>query len=404
MHDHDAAAPAGYPHVHYLTAPLRANSPISRRRLDPRRPAIVYVLGEEVRATTAESRIIVAVTAAIAAVGHHRERARPMATGPRLLGGGDRRLRRPRSTASSAPRALQRDRRIGRLKRRITSFIIQPFLVPSALISSNLERTLRLPRIGRSTLSDQVAGILETRILSGTLPPGSRLPTEHVLTESFGVSRTVVRDALRVLVARGLVEVRRGTGTIVKPSSVDAYSSAAATLLLRSGLTIGDVFEARAALEGQLALIAAANHTAEQIALARAAFEDFKSAVEDSRDVDVIVRGHVQFHASLVRATNLPALDILLGPIQQMMLATSVAARGVDPREPRAWRVPVHLRLLEAVESREPAAVSEASAKHWSTPLRGRDYREIRGMRLVEMTATPRDLTDFAGGGDATVE
>ena len=102
-----------------------------------------------------------------------------------------------------------------------------------------------------------MAGILEARILSGTFPPGSRLPTEHELTESFDVSRTVVRDALRVLDARGLVEVRRGTGTLVKPSSVDAYSSAVATLLLRSDLTIGDVFEARAALEGQLALIAA---------------------------------------------------------------------------------------------------------------------------------------------------
>lgn len=227
------------------------------------------------------------------------------------------------------------------------------------------------------------------------------MPTEHELTESFGVSRTVVRDALRVLVARGLVEVRRGTGTIVKPSSVDAYSSAVATLLLRSDLTIGDVFEARAALESQLALIAAANHTAEHISRARAAFGSFKQAVEVSHDVEAIVRGHVRFHASLVRATNLPALEILLGPIQQMMLATSVAARGVDPRDPRAWRVSVHLRLLEAVESRDPGEVAAASARHWSTPLRGKSYREIRAMRLVEMAATPRDLMSVPTGGDA---
>jgi GntR family transcriptional regulator, transcriptional repressor for pyruvate dehydrogenase complex len=257
-----------------------------------------------------------------------------------------------------------------------------------------------LPRIGRSTLSDQVAGIVEARILSGTFPAGSRLPTEYELTESFGVSRTVVRDALRVLVARGLVEVRRGTGTIVKPSSVDAYSSAVATLLLRSDLTIGDVFEARAALEGQLALIAASNHTPEQIARARRAFETFERAVEESRDVEAIVRGHVQFHASLVRATNLPALEILLGPIQQMMLATSVAARGVDPCDPQAWRVSVHLKLLEAVESRDPDEVMASSAKHWSTPLRGKSYREIRAMRLVEMATTPRDLMSLPTGGD----
>jgi DNA-binding FadR family transcriptional regulator len=215
------------------------------------------------------------------------------------------------------------------------------------------------------------------------------------------VSRTVIRDALRMLVARGLVEVRRGTGTIVKPSSVDAYSSAVATMLLRSDLTIGDVFAARAALEGQLALIAAANHTASHIDRVRTAFERFEQAVKESRDVEAIVTGHVQFHAELVRATNLPALEILLGPIQQMMLATSVAARGVDPRDPRAWRVPVHMKLLEAVESRDPDAVAAASEKHWLTPLRGKSYREIRGMRLGEMATSPRELMAVQTGADA---
>jgi DNA-binding FadR family transcriptional regulator len=259
-----------------------------------------------------------------------------------------------------------------------------------------------LPRIGRSTLSDQVAGIVESKILGGSFPPGSRLPSEFELTESFGVSRTVIRDALRVLVARGLVEVRRGTGTIVKPSSVDAYSSAVATMLLRSNLTIGDVFAARAALEGQLALIAAANHTSAHIDRVRIAFERFEQAVKESRDVEAIVSGHVQFHAELVRATNLPALEILLGPIQQMMLATSVAARGVDPRDPRAWRVPVHLKLLEAVESRDPDAVAAASAKHWLTPLRGKSYRDVRHMRLGEMAMSPRELMAVQTGTDAS--
>ncbi len=292
--------------------------------------------------------------------------------------------------------------------RRTTSFIIQLLLNVTDLgdatesAPADLEGTeLGLPRIGRSTLSDQVAGIVEGKILGGSFPPGARLPSEFELTESFGVSRTVIRDALRVLVTRGLVEVRRGTGTIVKSSSVDAYSSAVATMLLRSNLTIGDVFAARAALEGQLALIAAANHTAAHVKQVRVAFEVFEVAVREGRDVQAIVSGHVRFHAELVRATNLPALEILLGPIQQMMLATSVAARGVDPRDPRAWRVPVHLRLLEAVESRDPEAVAAASAKHWSTPLRGRSYRDVRAMRLGEMATTSRELMAVQMGTDA---
>jgi hypothetical protein len=63
----------------------------------------------------------------------------------------------------------------------------------------------------------------------------------------------------------------------------------------------------------------------------------------------------------------------------------------------------VHLRLLEAIESRDPDEVAEASAKHWSTPLRGKNYREIRAMRLAGMATTPRDLMAVPTGdaGDA---
>jgi DNA-binding FadR family transcriptional regulator len=249
-----------------------------------------------------------------------------------------------------------------------------------------------LPNLSRSSLRDQVAGVLEGRILDGSFPAGTKLPTEFELVESLGVSRTVVRDALRLLEARGLVDIRRGSGTVVKTTSVDAYSNAVATMLLRSDLTLGDVFAARAALEGQLALVAAQNHLPVHIGRVRAALERFQAAVEASADVANIVGGHVEFHTELVRATNLPALEILLGPIQEMMLATSVVARGADPRDPREWRVAVHRELLEAVASRDLDAVSTANERHWAKPLRGRSYQEIRSVRLDGMFVSPREL------------
>lgn len=257
-----------------------------------------------------------------------------------------------------------------------------------------------LPRLGRSSLRDQVASTLEGRILDGSFSTGTRLPTEFELAESFGVSRTAIRDALRLLEARGLVDIRRGTGTIVKATSDDAYANAAAMMLLRSDLTIGDVFAARAALEGQLALIAARNLTPAHIQRARTAFARFEAAVVKRAELATIVREHVGFHTELVRATNLSALEILLRPIQKMMLATSVVAHGTDPRDPRGWRVPVHRELLEAVISRDPAAVVVASEKHWATPLRGKSYREIRRMRLADMFMSPSELTAFPKDGD----
>src|SRR5262245_17075358 len=205
-----------------------------------------------------------------------------------------------------------------------------------------------LPLLRRSSLRDEVADALEARILDGSFREGERIPTEAELTRSFGVSRTVVRDALRILEARGLVSVRRGSGTTVTGTSVDAYATAVATMLIQSDLTLGQVFEARAALEGQLALIAARNHTAAQARGMMAAVDDFAAAVEE-RDRQAIVRAHVELHTEVVRATNLPALSILLRPIQQMMAATSVVGRDVDPTDPRAWRVQVHRSLVDAI-------------------------------------------------------
>ena len=257
-----------------------------------------------------------------------------------------------------------------------------------------------LPRLGRSSLRDQVASSLEGRILDGSFSTGTRLPTEFELADSFGVSRTAIRDALRLLEARGLVDIRRGTGTIVKATSDDAYANAAAMMLLRSDLTVGDVFAARAALEGQLALIAAKNLTPAHVERVEAAFARFEAAVGERAHAATIVREHVGFHTELVRATNLPALEILLQPIQKMMLATSVVARGTDPRDPLGWRVPVHRELLEAVVSRDPEAVVAASERHWATPLRGKSYREVRRMRLDDMLLSPRELAAIPKGED----
>ena len=292
----------------------------------------------------------------------------------------------------------------------MTSFIVQLHLAGSddVATSSSASASLpelgrELPRLGRSSLRDQVALALESRILDGSFSVGERLPTEFELQESFGVSRTVIRDALRTLAVRGLVEIRRGSGTTVMATPADAYSNAVATMLLRSSLTLGEVFDARAALESQLALVSARNHTPELLERVEEAFVRFETAVRNGEDVQTIVTGHVEFHTELLRATNLPALEVLLRPIQELMLATSVAAQGMDPRDPAAWRLGVHRGILEAVASRDEGAVSAACDKHWATPLRGKSYRQTRAVRLGDIVVSPRELVAVPGGavGDA---
>src|SRR5919108_3290104 len=99
---------------------------------------------------------------------------------------------------------------------------------------------------------EQVVRELERRILSGELRSGERLPTEGELGVELGVSRTVIRDAVRTLTTRRLVRVRHGFGMEVAPPSDLALSHALADLLMRAEVTVGDVLEARAALDRRL--------------------------------------------------------------------------------------------------------------------------------------------------------
>jgi len=261
-------------------------------------------------------------------------------------------------------------------------------------VAANKDGVVLLPKVGGASLRDQVARALEERIIDGSFAIDERLPTESELQGQFAVSRTVVRDALRMLEVRGLVEIRQGSGTTVKSFPADAYSSAVATMLLRSQLTIGEIFMARAALESQLAIVAARNHTPQLLA-----FERFRGAVQNQAEPSVIVIGHVDFHSELLRATNLPALEVILRPIQEMMAATSVGPQGLSPRDPATWRIGAHRAILDAVAAREEERVSVACEEHWSAPLRGKQYKRIRAARVGDMFTSPSQLMAIGGGG-----
>ena len=105
--------------------------------------------------------------------------------------------------------------------------------------------------------SDRVRVVLEQQILSGELPSGTLLPTEPELSAALGVSRTVLRDAVRQLVARGLLTVRQGRGTMVAEPSDEALATAMIARMSRSAVTVGDVMDARITLESLIVRLAA---------------------------------------------------------------------------------------------------------------------------------------------------
>lgn len=218
--------------------------------------------------------------------------------------------------------------------------------------------------IGRAqSLAGEVIAQIEALVLSGAWPPGDQLPAEADLAQRFGVSRTVIRDAIRSLAARGLVEVRHGIGTKVAASAHKPYADAVLMLVLRSSYTVGDLFDARAAIESGVVVAAARNRT-EQDCADLAGHVDEMECVLSEGDWRGAFREDLNFHRAVIRAAHMPALTTILEPLH-FVIASSVLVPDVADRE--LFNAPDHRRIYRAIEARDEDAAREAMAAHFSS-------------------------------------
>lgn len=123
-----------------------------------------------------------------------------------------------------------------------------------------------LKPVKKETLAEQMAEALKEAILSGEWQAGEALPTEPELAGQFGVSRAVVRDATRMLIAQGLVEAQHGRGVFVTDSPLEAFSQALLLALRRVEATVWDVEQFEQLLFPEACALAAAAATDEEIA------------------------------------------------------------------------------------------------------------------------------------------
>src|SRR6185312_10803861 len=132
------------------------------------------------------------------------------------------------------------------------------------------DQQIRMPKTG-----EVVADRLRRRIARGELQIGERLPPEDELTEVFGIARTTLREALRILESQGLLEIRRGRtgGPVVTMPKIDALAEGLAVTLQLQGTTAGDLDGARQLIEPRLAARLAESHTADDLTALGAAAE-----------------------------------------------------------------------------------------------------------------------------------
>lgn len=214
-----------------------------------------------------------------------------------------------------------------------------------------------------SLKSDRVRAVLEQQILSGQLAPGTLLPTEPELSAALGVSRTVLRDAVRALVARGLLTVRQGRGTMVAEPNDEALATAMIARLARSTLTVGDVMDARITLETLVVRLAAESGTGEdwvELERQERALVDAIAAGDEARAHDA----HAAFHAGILAATHQPALVLLLNPMNTIALLTGSSSVRTGTTED--WSLDAHRAILDALRLGDADEAEAAMRRHFA--------------------------------------
>lgn len=207
---------------------------------------------------------------------------------------------------------------------------------------------------------EQIAEQIEQLIVSGKLRSGDRLPTERELAEQFQASRTAVREAMKTLAQKGLVDMRPGRGTIVIDGTSQAMRHSLG-LMMRVGQVGGsdDLVEVREILEPEIAALAAARARAADIAALQEAVKVMDASMSDA---DTYIAADNDFHRALATATRntliLAFVDSIVGLLSEQRKHIFSVSGGPERGQLH------HKHLLDAVARRDSAAARAAMQEH----------------------------------------
>jgi GntR family transcriptional repressor for pyruvate dehydrogenase complex len=212
------------------------------------------------------------------------------------------------------------------------------------------------------SLPDKVVEQLTEAITSRQLKPGELLPSERELGDKFEVSRTVVREAIRSLAARGLVRVTSGRGVEVNEPSSDTVADSMRLLVRgRDGLNYGKVNEVRTVLEVQTAALAALRARPEDLERLEKICRDHERALRKG-DLAGASELDFQFHRELTRASGNELLLAMLDSISDVL--REIRNQSMNLPHVGEEGLVAHRLILKAVKSGSSKAARDAMAKH----------------------------------------
>ncbi|TBU92581.1 transcriptional regulator GlcC [Phytopseudomonas dryadis] len=242
----------------------------------------------------------------------------------------------------------------------------------------------------RRQLSDVVAERIERLIVDGVLKVGQPLPSERRLCEKLGISRSALREGLKVLRGRGIIDTAQGRDSRVARLSGEQDASPLMHLFNSQPRTLYDLLEVRGLLEGESARLAALRGTEADFVLLSRRYEDMLAAHARRNPVDP--REHARldhaFHLAICEASHNPVLVHTLQSLTDLMLSTVFASVNNLYHRPAQKRQidRQHGRLYHAVIERLPEQAQRAARDHINGIRDNLKEIEQEEQRLVRAT------------------
>jgi GntR family transcriptional repressor for pyruvate dehydrogenase complex len=220
-------------------------------------------------------------------------------------------------------------------------------------------------QVQNSRLYEKIVAQIQQRIMDGELKPGDRLPPVPALVEEFGVSRTVIREAIQFLQSKGLVTVKHGSGMFVSEPTSDTLSDVLSTIFQFRGASAYDLHEVREILEVEIAALAAERASEEDKAELLDCLEWMRRVCESPREY---IEVDLLFHGILARATGNEVFLLLLETLIDLLRRSRVKGIKIPGGVERSFRG--HKALYRCIRKGDSEGARIAMREHL------RDVRE----------------------------
>ncbi len=219
---------------------------------------------------------------------------------------------------------------------------------------------IRYSPVQSERLYELIVNQIEAKIIDGDLKVGDKLPSEFELADQFEVSRTAIREAVKILRQKGLIDILPGKGTYVTNGTPVAIQQSL-DMLRKFGSVEGylHLVEVREIMEPQIAALAATRITSEYIRAMREAYTTMDSSIGNA---DLFVEADLDFHLALAEATQnplIPALmDTIIGLLREQRRRTALVEGGLQRGQFH------HKKILDAIIKHDPQAARLAMQHH----------------------------------------